>query len=387
MTIPFLEISLRDVLDAVIVSLFLWAGIVWLRRTRARLALLGLGILGAVYLLARALSLELTAWMLQGFFAVFVIVVVVVFQEDLRRLFEQIAVFGLRRRPAALPPDAIDTLVRAVTRLAEARRGALLVVPGQEPLERHVEGGIPLDARISEPLLLSLFDTHSPGHDGAVLVRDDRATRFAAHLPLSSDRDELGPGGTRHAAALGLAERTDALCIAVSEERGTISVARDGRIRVLAQPADLARELRRFLARGERKEARTRWRAVGAHWREGLLAAALAAGIWALVIPGAGAVRLEREAPVVVENLPPGLVLESVDPERATVVLSGPRRSLFFGEPEEARVRIDAFLARLGRRTFALGPSQVQAPPGFEVVSVEPRQVRLSLREEAEPQG
>ena len=247
----------------------LWAGIVWLQRTRARLAMLGVGIVGVVYLVASRLGLQLTAWILQGFVAVFVFVVVVVFQDDLRRLFEQIAVWGLRRRPTTSPPQVVDILTRSVARLARTRTGALVVLPGLDPLDRHIEGGIELGARISEPLLLSLFDASSPGHDGAVLVEGDRATRFAVHLPLSTDRGQLGQGGTRHAAGLGLSERADALCVVVSEERGTVSVARDGLLRVLPQPEALASELHSFIAATSPSEAPlARWRGLVSRWRE-----------------------------------------------------------------------------------------------------------------------
>jgi DNA integrity scanning protein DisA with diadenylate cyclase activity len=157
---PF-ELQLTDVVDMLLVATFLWAAVAWLRKTRARLALLGILFLALVYLVARGFELQLTAWILQGFFAVSVIVVVVVFQEDLRRFFEQIAVWGLGRRPAAAPPDLVDLLVRAVARLASGRRGALLVLPGREPLDRHVEGGISLQGKLSEALLLSLFDPNS----------------------------------------------------------------------------------------------------------------------------------------------------------------------------------------------------------------------------------
>src|SRR5262249_56151173 len=119
---------------------------------------------------------------------------------------------------------------------AAAGLGALFVLPRPEPIEGHVGGAIPLGGRISEPLLLSIFDASSPGHDGAVILRGSQLERFAVHLPLSVNRAALGAGGTRHAAALGLSERCDATCIVVSEERGTVSVARDGAIRLLARP-------------------------------------------------------------------------------------------------------------------------------------------------------
>jgi uncharacterized protein (TIGR00159 family) len=235
-----LSIRLSELVDLAAAWIMVWAGISWLRTTPARLALAGLGILVAVYLLARQLDLVLTTWILQSFTAVAVLVAVVVFQQDLRRLFEQIAALGFGRRLLPAGSDAVDTLVRAIASLAERRHGALIVIPGREPVEGHVAGGLPLDAQITEPLLLSIFDPHSPGHDGALVVAGDRATRFAVHLPLSTDRAQLGQRGTRHAAALGLAEQTDALCIAVSEERGTVSVAEAGRLRTLPAPSEIA---------------------------------------------------------------------------------------------------------------------------------------------------
>ena len=262
------EFRITDLVDVLFVALLLWAALSFVRRARARIALAGVAIAGALYVLARQLELQLTVWILQGFFAVLVLVIVVVFQEDLRRLFEQIAVWSLRRKSGAAPPDVVDALVGSVRRLVADRTGALIVIPGREPIDRHVAGGIPLDGRLSEPLLLSLFDEHSPGHDGAAVLEGDRVTRFALHLPLSTDASQIGVGGTRHAAGLGLAERTDALCIVVSEERGTVSIARDGRLTRLAGPEALVAELRRFLAdRGPAtRDPRTRLREVLARW-------------------------------------------------------------------------------------------------------------------------
>ncbi len=361
----------------------LWAGIVWLQRTRARLAMLGVGIVGVVYLVASRLGLQLTAWILQGFVAVFVFVVVVVFQDDLRRLFEQIAVWGLRRRPTTPPPQVVEILTRSVARLARTRTGALVVLPGLDPLDRHIEGGIELDARISEPLLLSLFDASSPGHDGAVLVEGDRATHFAVHLPLSTDRRQLGQGGTRHAAGLGLSERADALCVVVSEERGVVSVARDGLLRVLPQPEALASELRSFIAATSPSQTpRARWRDLVSRWREGLTGFALAVGVWVLVVPGAGLVEVERLVPVTVENIPPGYAVENVEPSDVQVTLSGPRWEVYFADPNAVRIRIDALLVQLGRRTFQIDPEQVERPEGFRVLRTEPAKVRLSVRRE-----
>jgi uncharacterized protein (TIGR00159 family) len=377
---PF-ELQLTDIVDMLLVAAFLWAGVAWLRKTRARLALLGILFLALVYLAARGLELQLTAWILQGFFAVSVIVVVVVFQEDLRRFFEQIAVWGLRRRPAAAPPDLTDVVVRGVARLASGRRGALLVLPGREPLDRHVEGGISLRGRLSEALLLSLFDPHSPGHDGAIVLSGSRVERFAVHLPLSHDYVQLGPGGTRHAAALGLAERTDALCIVVSEERGVVSVAREARLRTLSQPEALGGELRRFLAQmaPAPAEKRSLWQRLGERWLETLFAVGLALGLWLVFVPGSTFTRVTRSVDVTVENLPEGYTLEAVDPPSVKVTLSGRRRDVYLANSGDLAVAIDALLVQLGRRTFQVSPAHVSHPDRVVVVAVRPGRIRLSV--------
>lgn len=376
------SIRLTDLIDVGIVAVLLWAGLSWVRHARARNALAGVAIAAGLFLLARQLQLQMTVWILQGFFAVGVLVLVVVFQDDLRRGLEQIAVWGLRRRPQASPADTVDALVGAVRRMAAERVGALIVLPGREPLERHVAGGIVLDGRLSEPLLLSLFDPHSPGHDGAVLVSGDRVRQFALHLPLSTDGEQLSGGGTRHAAALGLAERSDALCIVVSEERGTVSVARDGRLTRLSGPEALAPELRRFRQRlPARPERPGVLRGVARRWPEALVATAASAGLWFLLVPGSAVDRFTKRVPVVVENLPAGWELESVDPPEVEVVFEGSRRSLLFagGTTARAEIEVDALLAQLGRRTFEIDAGDVRHPEGWRAVSLDPDRVKLSL--------
>lgn len=376
-------LRIGEVVDLLVVWAMVWAGVVWLRAAPARLALAGLASLAVFYLLARQLGLVLTTWILQGFVAAAVLIAVVVFQQDLRRLFEQIAAFGLRRRTPGAGLDAIDTLVRSIVNLAENHRGALLVLPGHEPFEGYIDGGLKLDAEITEPLLLSLFDPHSPGHDGAVVVGDNRLARFAAHLPLSTDHAQLGQRGTRHAAGLGLAERCDALCIIVSEERGTVSIAQAGRLRTLQQPQDVSLELRGFL-RGlapEENEARSRMYRFLHRWREGLVALPVAGLLWLLAVPGSTVIELDREVPVSVGGLPPAYELDTVEPAQVRVKLRGRRRDLLLLGPTALDVRVDAVLVDLGRRSFAVTSDNVRHPEGLEVRSIEPDRVRISIRE------
>lgn len=365
-----------DALDIALVSGAGWLAIRYFRRTRARAALLGLALLGLIYVAAQSLGLHLAAALLQGFFAVVVLVLIVVFQEDLRRLFEQLGSLRARRSQAPPESETLDLLVRAVARLAATRTGALIVLPGREPLDRHVEGGVALRGRISEPLLYSLFDASSPGHDGAVIVRGDAVERFAAHLPLSSNHDALGPGGTRHAAALGLAERCDAICIVVSEERGTVSLARDGNLRPLDRAEDLVVLLR---DRFEPELDPIPWWRGGA----GLDAAAATAGafaLWMALVPGSAIDEVNLLIPIEVANLPADLEIEEVVPDHTEVTLRGLRRQLILVDDSDVSIRLDAYLARMGRRTFELTPADVQTAAPLEVITLEPDTVRISLR-------
>ena len=377
------EVRLSDVLDVVIVATLIWVGIAWLQNTRARLSLLGIAILGGFYLLAQQFEFQLTSWLLQGFFAVVVLIVVIVFQDDLRRLFERIAIWGLRRQAPKLTPDIIGTLVSAAARLAQQRTGALIVVPGREPLDRHVEGGTDLNGRASEALLLSLFDSNSPGHDGAVILQGDLVSRFGVHLPLSRDWDRLGPGGTRHAAALGIAERTDAVCVAVSEERGVISIAQAGELIQLPNVEALAKRMHDFIETVQPNptaETGLSARRIARRWGEALIALVLASFLWFVAIPGATITTSSREVPIQIENLPEGYELVKIEPPTVEVVLEGRRRDLYLSSTEDLHAVVDVLLVQLGRRTFQIGPELIAHPAGLRVIEVRPHQFKLAVK-------
>jgi uncharacterized protein (TIGR00159 family) len=376
----FFEIGVADLADIAVVALLLYATLAWLHRTRATFAVLGLVILGGIYVAAREVGLQLTAWLFQGFFAVFVILIVVIFQEELKQLFERLAVLSLRRgRETAIASRTIDTLAGCLADFARDRIGALIVLPGRDPVERHIRGGIELDGKISEPLLRSLFDPHSPGHDGAVLLAGDRIVRFAAHLPLSKNVEQLGRLGTRHSAALGLAETTDALCLVVSEERGTISAASDGRLRALTGPQEAAYVVEEFLR--SRQPLPERYRT----WTEALLhqwplkgaAAAIALALWLLFVPGSKISRATWVLPVTVENLPSEYTLQSVQPAEVEVTLSGVRRAFYLFDSRRLQVVIDGSLAALGRRTFRITEENLRLPREIVLEQVRPPTVRI----------
>ena len=289
-TDAFREFGLSDAVDVALVAALLYAGITWLRRSHAALVALGLALVGMVYLGARVLELHVTTWVFHGFFAAAALVAVVLFQEELRQGLEELAALAMGRREDHRPRfDSAEILTGALARLAQEKIGALVVLAGMQKLDRHVSGGEELGGVVSAALLESLFDPHSPGHDGAVLLEDRRVSRFGVHLPLARGTG-LPPGsGTRHSAALGLSERTDALCLVVSEERGTLSAARHGALRAVSGPEELLRLIAGFYReRRALRAPRPSLRALASgHRAEKAAALVLALFLW-LVVTGAG---------------------------------------------------------------------------------------------------
>jgi len=237
---------LADILDVLIIAILAYIGILFLKQTRSLTAFVGIGVLGIVYILARTFHLYITALILQSFFSIFIIVLVIVFQDELKRSFELIVTSGTRRiKNKSHTPfsSTIFSVVQATSNLMRKKHGALIIIPGQELIERHTRGGNVLDGIVTVPLIESIFDPKSPGHDGALVINKDRVSKFGIHLPLSQNIRQLRERGTRHSAAIGISEKSDALAIVVSEERGEISVARQGRMRTLKDTRELEKHL------------------------------------------------------------------------------------------------------------------------------------------------
>ncbi len=283
----FKRIGVPDVLDMLLVGSLIYALLLWFKRTKAAFVALGLFLMIVVYVIALFAGMYMTIRLFQGFFAVFIVAVIVIFQEEIRSAFERLAVLSLTggRVKAAPSHRQVEILVRSLGDLARDRIGALVVLRGLDPLDRHVEGGWDLHGELSEALIKSIFDSHSLGHDGAFVVEEGRVSRFGVQLPLSKDFSKITNMGTRHAAALGLSERCDALCLVVSEEHGTISVARRGDLRVLSGLEELQDEIGMFLNR--LMPDPSRGVVVGfftENWREKLGAAAASIILWFLFV-------------------------------------------------------------------------------------------------------
>ncbi|MBW1988017.1 MAG: DNA integrity scanning protein DisA nucleotide-binding domain protein [Deltaproteobacteria bacterium] len=375
-----LGFRVQDIFDVLIISVLLYGLLLFMTRTASRFVLWGITLLGLVYLAARAFDLYLTAVVLQGFFTVLIVALIVIFQEDLRRFFERLATWPRRRKAFSQGQEApeIQVIAQAAAFLAQLRRGALIVIEGEEPLDRHLEGGVPLDGEVSEPLLDSLFDPHSAGHDGAVVLSGKKVRLFGAHLPLSQNAAKFGLSGLRHTAALGLAERSDALCVVVSEEGGTISVAKDGAISQLENPNELRGILEVFYASMAPQDARrplVGW--LRTNPGKKILALALAVTLWLAFGLQKDIVRRELVFPIEYRTLSEHWVIQEASATRAQVTLQGPEAAFRLLDPSSLAVSVDLSKITEGEQEIVLSSRMVKVPANLSLASIRPSTVTL----------
>jgi diadenylate cyclase len=380
----FKQIGFSGFFDIAFMSLLIYSVLVWFKRTRAGFVLSGIIIISIIYLLARQFNLVLIYSVLQGFFAVIIIALIVIFQEELRRLFERIAVLGWnprfsKRWKSKDYPREVQILLKTLGDFANSSVGALIVLPGRDIIDLYLEGGVTLNGDLSEALLKSIFDPHSMGHDGAVIIENGKITMFSVHLPLSKNFQQLRYHGTRHAAALGLSEFTDALCLVVSEERGTISVARNGILKQVGFE-QLNLSLHKFY-----EEMHPPSKTAVLHdflvqnFKEKVIAIILTLALWFVLVYGSG---LEYESfmvPVKTAPLQSKYKISKVEPNEVKVTFLGPRRSFLFTSENQVSLIVNLPNVTEGLRTVTLSDSNLKFPKGISVEKIEPRRVKLKV--------
>jgi len=238
------------VLDIVVVAVIIYQLLVFIKGTRAVQMALGLALIVVFFYFSRWIALETVSWMLTNILPYFVFVIIVIFQHEIRRAlvrFGQAPLFGgfstINRN------EFYDEIVLAVRTLTTNQTGALIVIERDIGLKTYIESGIALDAALSYDLLVSIFNPSVPLHDGAVIIQNRRIAAGACFLPLTVKPRLSKELGTRHRAAIGVTEETDAVAIVVSEETGAISFAHDGEMERYIDPDTLRQRLRNAFER------------------------------------------------------------------------------------------------------------------------------------------
>lgn len=394
-------ITVADFFDIALVAFLIYAGLILLRRTKSYLIFNGIVVSFLVYLVARFFNFYLTTLFFRFFFTFFIVILAVIFQKELRSFFEWISVLtrtkyrGLLGKKTGMASDAVtDIIIKAAAYLSHRKTGSIIVLRGQQPLGGMIEGGYDLEGKLSLPLLLSIFDPSSPGHDGAVVVENEFVKKFGVHLPLAERFMKFGDLGTRHRAALGLSEQSDALVIVTSEERGTISVAYQGDLKALSGVAELKEETERFFfakgspqfgkASGSALAGKERWFC----WftkdvRGKLIAAGLAVLLWFVFVPRSGVTTKQLSVPIEFRFLSQNLRVDYLEPNSVALTLSGKTQDFNFLDEQILKITINSSTFSEGWYTVVVYEKDINKPSSLSAINLSPDSVRFHISKAA----
>lgn len=257
------KIHMTDIIEIIIVAFLIYQIMVWIKNTKAWMLLRGIVVLTVFILIATIFQMNTILWLAKNSISVLATAAVVVFQPELRRALEKLGEknfissvipFNKEKETETFSRETIEEIVHAVFEMAKVKTGALIVVEQAIRLTEYERTGIRLDSVVSSQLLINIFEHNTPLHDGAVIVRGNRIVSATCYLPLSDNRGLSKDLGTRHRAAVGMSEVSDALVIAVSEETGAVSIASSGVIVRNLNPERLTEKLESI----QKKSAETR---------------------------------------------------------------------------------------------------------------------------------
>ncbi|MFQ5847572.1 MAG: diadenylate cyclase [Candidatus Methylomirabilales bacterium] len=378
----------RQSLDVALMSFIVYQVYVRFRGTRAMRILAGIVVLGLGYLVAQKAGLFLTSWVLGGIWAAALILVIVIFQGEIRHMLEQVnprvplrTLLGWGN-PVRLPEETLGIAAEGAFSFAAKRRGALFVFERHDFVEPLLKGlGTVLDAEMSPELLETIFTVPTPLHDGALYVRGGRAYRAGCILPLSDNQRLSYFYGTRHRAALGITEQTDALAVVVSEERGKVSVVEHGTIAVVDTSAALLNWLteRRRAHEAPGRRHRSIKALITRNWRP-KLASVVGVSLLLFVLVGQQNAEVGVSIPVVYLNVPKELTIADKRVKQVYVRVRGSREMLNFLDPNQLQVAIDLKKATAGLKRYSISAKDINLPLGVQLAGTNPSTIRLRLR-------
>lgn len=232
-------IRITDILEMLILAFLIYQIMVWIQRTRAWTLFKGIIVVSVFLLMAYALEMRTIMWIVERALGIAVTAIIIILQPELRKVLEEVGknnflaklqLTDRNDREGRFSDKTLQGILYACIAMGKVKTGALIVIERNQSLNDYVSTGIEMDAIVSQQLLINIFEHNTPLHDGAVVIRGDRVIAATCYLPLSDNRTVSKELGTRHRAALGASEETDALIIIVSEETGYISIAREGRL-------------------------------------------------------------------------------------------------------------------------------------------------------------
>jgi diadenylate cyclase len=368
----------QDIVDIGLVSYILFRFYILFRGTNAFRVLIGMTILWFFQQAAVSMGLIVTSWVVQGVVTLGAFIIIVIFRNEIRSVLQASHLRAILWDVSSKTVSStIEIIVQSVYEMAARKCGALIVIPGKDDVEEMIQPGIPWKGEISKEMILSIFWPDNPVHDGAAIVQGDQIVQVAAILPLSRRDDLPTHYGTRHRAALGLSETTDALVIVVSEERGDMVVAQGGKLVIVRQKRRLELILQEHMGVASRKGREL--------IRERLMVAAAAVfsvifitGVWFSVSRG-GDTLVTFQSPVVYMNRDPAMEIVKTSVNTVNLELEGSGALIKAIKPDQVQVRLDMSKSKMGPNSFTITRESISLPPGIILKDVKPAVVEVDL--------
>lgn len=379
------HLRFQDVLDILFLTVVAYHLYLWFSGTKAFKALVGLLVLGIIYTVARSWGLFLTTWVFQILWQVLVILLIILFQSEIRQVLERVnplQVIGLRG--ASKTEVWIPDFGEAVFSLADRKIGALIIIERIDRVEELVTGGVQLDSEASPQLLMSIFHKESPMHDGAMLLQKGRVARVACYLPLTSADGLPKEWGTRHRAALGLTERCDAWVVVVSEERGEVSLARGGQIIRVGSPEHLSHLVSEAI-RSHRLPSMTWWQRIRSfivhRWFVKVGTLGLVSFLW-LLLAGQQNFEVTLRIPLETKNLPDHIEIAEPTRPEVEITVRGLRKDGSILSEKNVQATLDLSSVGFGSRIFRISRDHIVLPNDrVHVVNIKPPRMEFKFKE------
>jgi diadenylate cyclase len=378
------HLRVADVVDILFLSVVVYYLYIWFRGTNAFKALVGLLGLGIIYTVARTWGLFLTTWAFQFLWQVLVILLIILFQSEIRQVLERVnplRFIGFHMLAGA--EDWIPGFVQVIFDMAKGRIGALVILERSDRTDEWMTACIPLRSKPAPEILRSIFQKESALHDGAVLIRENSLVSTSCYLPLSPDEGLPQEWGTRHRAALGLSQRCDAWVVVVSEERGEVSLAREGKMHHVENATRLSQFIHEALSSPGRPQISwmTRTRSLVLNrWPAKLGTLALVSVVW-LLLAGEQNFQVTLNVPLEVINLPDRLeIVEPLGP-KIRVTLQGLRKDASILTDSNVHAELDLSIAHAGSRIYDVGREDIKLPDDqVRIVNVEPSRLKFTFK-------
>ncbi len=372
----------RDIVDILFLTIVAYQLYVWFRESRALRVIIGLVALGGVYSIAKFWDLYLTTWVFQILWQVLLILLLILFQSEIRQVLERVSPMRyLRSRRRVFKKTFAKELSRTLFEMAADRTGALIVLVRNDNPAEFVHAGQTIMALPDPALIKSIFNRHAPSHDGAIIIHQDRISQMGCILPLSQDEKLPEKYGTRHRAALGLSELTDAVCLIVSEERAEVASVVDGKIVVWKDPNALTNNLDEVIGGPQIRVPAIKDFVKGLfieNWRSKLSALGLVTVAWFVL-----ASQQESEAtltvPVQHTNISNQLVLGEGSTSSVDLTVSGRRNKVRTLKEKDVQVSVDLSGLASGKHLIRLSAKNIFLPFGVKIDRVAPQKILVNL--------